>query len=760
MITSLPARRAFPQTKFHRPPVRQEHVERAGLLAALDAAASAKVVIVCAPPGFGKSTLLAQWAARQVDDVAWLSLEAEDTGERFWAAVIEAVHPFLGSRIGDLLAASDALDLDLRDAVLVPLLDAMADRDEPLDLVLDDLHAVEDAATLEALDWWLERLPRQHRVLVTTRLEPTLRSLNRLRVGGEVMDVRTDDLRFGTAEAAEFLNTGLGLALDDAQIAELDRTVEGWPAALYLAAMRLRLGDEVGEVVAQLTANDADLIGHLTDEVLRSLPPDDRQVTLEAAVLDRFSQELCAHVVGTDAGAFRRLVRGSLLVVPLDESRTWFRFHHLLRDVLRVRLAEAGDARLRALHRAAGEWFETEGGESELDDAVHHLLAAQDWDRAAGLLARHAVRFVQSGAMGGRAREWLAAVPVNVVRGDARYCFVAALLAALDGDGRRFDELLAAGERAGWTGPMPDGTPSFDLAAQALRGMLATGDLGASVADAERALSQLPVGGEVRALVQAFTSWHMWLLGRVDDAEALARATTTEHDRRISGQLPLVGALPCAVLALSATERGDLEVAALLVERAVALRDAGTMRASPHALPVTCAAARLHTATGHADRAVDACRRGLALAPDWRGSSLMVPATLLELARAHQAAGDAVAAGDAQRQARRRMLDVRDGGTLPAALDALGPSPITIPDQRPSLRDVDGVDELSERELEVLRALTGDGSLREIGNLLFISYNTVKTHSRTLYAKLAVTSREEAVERGRALGLIPGGPTG
>jgi LuxR family maltose regulon positive regulatory protein len=740
----------FPRTKFHRAPIREEHVERTGLLTTMMAAPE-RLVLVSAPPGFGKSTLLAQWAAaeQRFRAGAWVSLDADDVGTRFWAAILESLRD-LDLPVEALLLSAGSDDVDLRDAVLVPLLDLLADAQEPRFLVIDDLHVVEDAPTIDALDWVLSRMPGQHRVLIASRSVPPLDSLSRLRLQGDVLDIRVDDLRFADDEVGRFLVGGLGLALDTDAIAALQERFAGWPAALYLAALRLRLGDSVSDVTTNLGSTDTEMIGHLTDEVLRSMPPVDRRFTVEASALDRFNAELCERVLGQDAAAFQRLTNASLLVVALDEDRRWFRFHHLLRDVLQARLAAADPERMRALHLVAGEWFAAEGDESEQHEAVQHFVAARAWDQAAELLARHAITFVQSGALGIRARLWIDAVPGHVVRADARLCFVAALLAGLDGDSPRLERHLDAGAGAGWAGPMPDGTPSFALAALALRGMLVTGGLDEAVLSAREALERLPPGGDVRAMLAAFTSWHLYLVGDIDGAEALARETALAHARGVSGALPLVATLPTAVLGLAALERGDIEVARLLCERAVAVRDLGALGYSRHALPVTCAAARLATLEGDPAAAVRICRRGLELAQDWRGSSLMVPSVLLELARAHAALGDVAGLAEAQRAARIRLMDVADAGRLPAELDALGAR------ARPSLRSTPGVEELSEREYEVLRALTGAASLREIASNLFISHNTIKTHVRTLYAKLGVDSREAATARGRELGLLTG----
>ena len=601
--------------------------------------------------------------------------------------------------------------------------------------MLDDLHLV-DEATHDSLDWVLSRLPASHQVLMASRRELPLPGLARARMRGEVLDVRTDDLRFAAGEAERFLGERLGLALAPGEAAALDARTEGWPAALYLAALRLRLGDEVADVLDQLSG--ADLFGALTDELLRSSPEHERRFIVDTSVLDRFNAGLCARLLGDDGGAFRALTRTSLLFMPLDRSRTWFRCHHLMRDALRARLTAEEPDRARELHRRAGAWFESEGGEGELHEAMRHYLAAREWDLAAELLARHALAFVQSGALGGRAREWLAGFPPDVVREDARLSYVSALLAALGGDRAARDAWLAAASAAGWEGPMPDGTASLELAGACLSALLCFDDLGGAVAAADEALAALPPAAPQRAAIHALTAWHEYLRAEFDSAER--HAADASGSLRALRVLPLVAYLPSAVLSLVAAERGDVDAAVAHAHDAVAARDAGPLRGAPHTLPVTCAAARVQVITGRPDLAVERCLAGLEFARGWRDSSLMVPATLRELARAYAANGDDDAAAAAERAAQERIAGAHDAGALQA--------------KPPSLRTVDGVDELSTREIEVLAALGRPGSLREVADQLFISRNTIKTHTRALYGKLGVASREEAVEKGRALGLL------
>lgn len=755
----------FPLTKFHRPDPRSEHVRRQALLDAIDRS-GARVVVVDAPAGFGKSTLLAQWADRasaRADGagprrVAWVSLDPEDAGDRLWAAVLAALRPLVGDALDPALEAAASPDADLRDDVLVPVLDAL-ETAEPLALVLDDLHlAVDDPRTRSSLDWVLGRLPRPHAVLIATRRDPGLDALRRLRMHGELLDVRTQDLRFGGDETGRFLRDGLGLELAADDVAALDDRVEGWPAALYLAALRLRTGDSVEEVMARMRERDEELFGDLADEVLRSWPAAERRLVRDTAVLDRFTVDLCVRLLGDDPearGAFRSLTRTSLLLTPLDGTRTWFRSHHLLREVLRGRLLSEDPAYARELHVRAGEWFETEGGESELDEAMRHYLEAREWDRAAELLACHSIRFVQSGALGGRAREWVDRFPAEVVRADPRLCFVTALLRALDGDREGRDDWLQRGRRGGWAGPMPDGTASYDLAAEWATALVCFDDLGTASAAAERALGRLPAGAPVRAAVEALAAWHAHLAGDPERAEELARAARDARAELPDAGLSLVDHLPQAVLALQAADRGDLEGAERLAAAAVLARDDGPLRRAPHALPVACARARASTLAGRPADAAATCRAALELVRGWNDSSLMVPAVLLELARAHAALGDATGTRSAVARARRLLGRARDAGVLPnqlaAVLTEIGDPADGAPPAVP--------EELSAREVGVLRALSGSGSLRELADSLFISRNTIKTHTRSLYAKLGVASREEAVARGRALGLI-GTPTG
>jgi LuxR family transcriptional regulator, maltose regulon positive regulatory protein len=750
----VPSAVVFPRTKFHRPPARDEHVPRDPLLDRIDRS-GARVLFVTAPPGFGKSTLLAQWSAGRDDPgrSAWVSVDADDRGARLWAAVLAALHPILGDALDDALRASTAPDADLRDDVLVALLDALATTDEPIALVLDDVHLVlGDDRTRSSIDWVLDRLPAPHAVAIGSRRTAELRALGRRRVQGELFEVRTDALRFDRDESTAFVRHGLGIDLQDDVIAALDDRVEGWPAALYLAALRVRLGEPVEGLLGHdtLSAGDEELFGGLADEVLASWPPHHRRFVREASLLPRFTADLCVRTLGGDPDetrqAFRELTRTSLLLIPLDRGRTWFRCHHLLRDVLRARLEDEEPERARELHVRAGAWLESEGGESELYEALEHYLAARSWEPAAELLATHSLRLVGFGVLAARARGWLARFPPELLRTDARLAYVAALVAAVEGDQAGRDAWLATGAEAGWDGLMPDGTASYALAADALAALVCFDDVGSALAAGARVLDALPRAAPARSAVEAATAWHELLRGNLDAADALARRALAGQELLPAVGLPLVAPLSSAVLALVALDRGRTEVAEGHVEAARAALLDGPLRTAPQALPVVAARARLALAHGRTDEAVARCRTGLEHARGWRDPSLMVPALLVELARACAADGDHDGATEALREARDRVDLARDPGALRTAIAAL-------PAGRQSRTPGDGAD-LSERELDVLRALAGSGSLRDVAAGLRVSHNTVKTHARTLYAKLGAGSRAEAVAAGRELGLL------
>lgn len=735
----------FPRTKFQAPLARPEQIRRSALLERVDVG-DARLIVATAPAGFGKTTFLGQWIAGR-GGTAWVSVDADDAGPRLWSALLTALRPALGPGLDELLVATAAPDVDVRDDVLVGLLDRLAEPSEPLTIVLDDAHLVlDDPPTRAALDWFLERLPAPHAIALGSRRTLPLTALGRRGVRGELVVVGVDELRFTAGESARFLREGLGLDVSDGTIDALEHHVEGWPAALYLAALRMRLGGGAAPGGTEPRADEA-TFGVLADEVLGSWPAGHRRFVRDVSLLDRFTLDMCVRALRGDEDevrrAFRELTGSSLLLIPLDRGRTWFRCHHLLRDVLRERIEDEDPARARAIRARAGAWLESEGGESELDDALDQYLAAEAWDEAAELLAAHGLRLIEFDGRDQRARRRLERFPEQRRRTDARLAYVAALVATVEGDRIGRDAWLATGAAAGWEGPMPDGTGSFALAADVLAALVCFDDPPSAVAAGDRVLEQLPPAAPAAVVVAAFAGWHALLDGDLEHAERRA-------DQALAGQMRLPWAGPSvvtplahAVRALVALERDAPDAAERSVVAATAAIAADPPRNPLHVLPLRVAESSLALRRGRTDEAAEVCHAAGRQIAGWRDHSMLVPALLAQRAQVAVAQGDRPAAAVACRDAEQRLATASGVRLLRRAVArAAGP-----------VRDDDG-GALSERELDVLRALAGTGSLRDVADGLRISRNTVKTHARALYAKLGVGSRQEAVRCGYERGLL------
>ena len=434
---------------------------------------------------------------------------------------------------------------------------------------------------------------------MASRRELPLPGLARARMRGEVLDVRTDDLRFAAGEAERFLGERLGLALAPGEVAALDARTEGWPAALYLAALRLRLGDERRDVLDQLAG--ADLFGALTDELLRSSPEHERRFIVETSRARPLQRRAVRAAAGRRRAARSarspaprccscRSTAAHLVPLPSPAARRAPRAAH-------GRGARSGRGSCTA---APARWFESEGGEGELHEAMRHYLAAREWDLAAELLARHALAFVQSGALGGRAREWLAGFPPDVVRADARLSYVSALLAALDGDRAARDAWLAAARRRGL------GRPDARRHRLARAGRrvprprcCASTTSAAPWPPPTRRSRRCPPAAPLRAAIHALTAWHEYLRGDLDAARTrhAARRERRAAPACLGGRCRSWPTCPARCSSLVAAERGDVDAAAAHADDAVAARDAGPLRGAPHTLPVTCAAARVQVIT-------------------------------------------------------------------------------------------------------------------------------------------------------------------
>jgi LuxR family maltose regulon positive regulatory protein len=400
-------------TKLYVPRPRAGLVARPRLGERLRQGADARLVLVSAPAGFGKTTLLADGLAGDGLPVAWLSLGPEDREpSAFWTGVVTALRtaaPDVGSTALELAAATPLPTEHL----LAALLNDLAATQGELWLVLDDYHLVDSPDVGDGVAFFLDRLPRQVHVVLATRADPGL-PLSRWRVRGELVEIRAADLRFTADEVGAYLSA---LDLAPADVTALTDRTEGWIAALQLAALSLRGRADAGGFIARFAGDDRYIVDYLVEEVLARQPEPVRDFLLRTSVLDRLTGPLCDAVTGGDTGpgsgteTLVALERANLFVVPLDDRREWFRYHHLFADVLRARvLAEHADL-VPGLHQRASRWYEDH---DLVADAVGHALAARDVDRAAYLmeLAAPAIRRDRREAV---LHDWLRALPDDVL---------------------------------------------------------------------------------------------------------------------------------------------------------------------------------------------------------------------------------------------------------------------------------------------------------------------------------------------------------
>jgi LuxR family maltose regulon positive regulatory protein len=377
--TTTPVEAAIPDpdrllaTKLHIPQLRPGFLARPRLLELLSEGTDAELTLVCAPAGFGKTSLLGDWARRSRRPVAWLSLDGGDCDPvRFWryvAAALDRARPGIRRRVDALFRGGQPTP----EAVVTGLVNGLVEGPETVVLVLDDYHLIEAPAVHDSLAVLLERLPPQLRLVLASRADPPL-PLARLRARGQLTELREPDLRFTPEEAADLLRAAVGAELPETAVAALGDRTEGWAAGLQLAALSLQGHADVGAFVERFSGSHRFVLDYLTEEVLDRQPEQLRSFLLQTSILTRLSGELCDAVTGRTDGQqlLEQAERANLFLHPLDEVRGWWRYHHLFADLLRVRLAQEQPDRVPELHRAAAAWHEAQG---LADEAIGHALA-------------------------------------------------------------------------------------------------------------------------------------------------------------------------------------------------------------------------------------------------------------------------------------------------------------------------------------------------------------------------------------------------
>lgn len=648
------------ESKLRVPARRPGAVARQRLNERLHGASRSALIVLSAPAGFGKTTLLVEWLATAPaggPSVAWLSLDQRDNDPTvFWSYVVAALETAAAGVGAGALPMLQSPQSSTEAALAVLLNDLHAVPEDIL-LVLDDYHLVEAPEIHDGMAFVLEHLPSQLHLVLATRADPAL-ALARLRGRGELVEVRAADLRFNAEESAAYLNGSMGLALTKNDVASLDGRTEGWIAALQLAALSMQGRDDASAFIAGFAGDDRYIVDYLAEEVLERQPAHVREFLLRTSILDRLTGPLCDAVTGQQGGkaSLVALERANLFLVPLDGRREWYRYHHLFADVLQAHLlAEYGDE-VPALHRRASAWFEQNGASSH---AIDHALAAADFPRAAHLMEL-AIPAVRRERREVELRRWVRSLPDEVVR--VRPVLGIAFVGAL-AQGEEFDsveERLRDIERSlrSESGVWPEQPPpdvvvvdeeafklipgSIELYRAALA--LANGDLDGTVRHAREATSLAPPDDHlVRGSAAGLSGLASWTTGDLESAHQSYAECVTELQRvgmttdvlgccialgdlrtgqgrlgeamrtyewaldlasRESGEQPLRGTADMHVgIAGVLLERGDLPAAAEHLARSQQLGEHNGLRQNAYRWRV--AMARLRAAEGDLDGAVE-----------------------------------------------------------------------------------------------------------------------------------------------------------
>ncbi len=730
------------------------------------------LTVVTGPAGAGKTMALAVWAAAQPGTVAWLSVDEYDNRPGvFWPYVVSSLRRS-GVALPRALSAA-ARGRAAQHAFLLRLLSALTAQDPPVTLILDDFHLLTEPKVLSGLDFALRNAGPGLRLVISSRMDPLL-PLHRRRLAGELTEIRTSDLAFTVSEAGQLMSQH-GSQLSPDSLESLTRRAEGWAAGIRLAALSMDAHPDPDQFVKELINEDSALTSFLVEEVLNAQPPEVREVLLSTSILEQVSAEAASDMTGNERaeGILTALARTNTFVQPIGGG--WFRYHTLFAEVLRLKLRHQFPDRSAALHLRAARWYERNG---RLADAVRHAAQAGDWQLAASMVIDGlAVSEIIDPGRGHSLAEEFAGMPDGETWSAPQPYFVSAAVALVRHGPQVSAAVLDVAE--GCLERLHTDQATCRLAAAMLRLAIfrRTGNLAGAiraVASAETMARALPAGTLAQhprthtRLLSARGAVELWS-GNLDDAAvALNAGLTTAAEA--GGSYERADCL--GYLALVETLRGRLGSAADLAARA---QSAVTTDEQLSSAPRPNPAALIALAWVHLEQH-DLRQAGRAL-KEMNVMLTVSPDRFLSGLACSVAARGALLEGDAD-MAERYLAKARSGWSVPAWLDSrlmavesqvaaavsINQRPLMSAhrhDAAPASSHNSGettvplvVEPLTEREQEVLRHLSDMLSTEEIASEMFISANTVKSHLKSIFRKLAAARRSEAVRRARQLELI------
>jgi LuxR family maltose regulon positive regulatory protein len=726
------------ETKLVAPLVRPGTIARGELVNRLTAPNASSVAGIFAPAGYGKTTLLAQSIAHEQRPVAWVALDEGDNDPVVLLLHIAvAIHRV--SALNPALFAMLSSPGPFEPIVIHRVCSELSTVAEHV-LVLDDVHLVSGLFSRDAIAALALDAAQGSLVVLSGRGSEGL-PIARLRATGRLLEIGAADLALDETETCGVLkHAGVSVSAGDAAL--LARRTEGWAIGVYLAALSLGASATMDETLAAFTGEDRYVVDYVRSEFLGGLAPPDVHFLTATSILDRLRGPLCDAVLQTTGSArkLEELERSNLNVVPLDRTRDWYRYHHLLRDALRSELVRREPAAIPALHRRAAAWLE---GNGEPVAAVEHALAVGDLDHAARLIAPLVLVLERSGR-GATTRRWLDAVGPDAVAQRPELALAAGWFAALEGDGTAAQRWLSIAAERSEEGFPALGAASARSAVALLRATICAGGVAQMRADAEFVVESEEPWGPWRPIAVVLLGFALVLAGEDRRAEEVLLEGVREASRVHGHQ---IWAPALAQLALYALERGELSDAEALAREAREQSVPATATTnSAFALAVS---ARVAQRRGDSRRVaeyvagVQLRRPRLTAARPWISSL-----TLLQLARVHIAAGDSGGARTILGDLNDLLRERPDLGIVGDQAKRLAEHVRTLPTTSA------GATTLTPAELRLLPLLPTHLSFPEIGKRLFLSRHTIKTQAISVYHKLDVSSRGAAVARAREVGLL------
>jgi LuxR family transcriptional regulator, maltose regulon positive regulatory protein len=733
-------------SKLRHPLMRRGTVRRSLLIERLARDDSRPIVSVVAPAGYGKTTLLSQWAERDGQSFAWVSVEEPDNDPKvlltYVAEALDAVEP-IDERVFDALASPAS---SVPGSVVPRLGSAFSSMSTPVALVLDDVHLLQNRECRDALSVLADHVPGGSRLALAGRAEPPLR-VARLRAEGKIVEIGPDDLSLTPDEASSLLRNA-DVALGEDEAAELYQRTEGWPAGLYLAALYLKEGGPLASAAASFGGADRLVSEYVESEFLSRVSRGHREFLTRTAVLERMCGPLCDAVLQLSGSAtvLADLERSNLLLIPVDRRGEWYRYHHLFRDMLLAELRRHEPGLMPVLQRRAAEWYERNGAPGE---ALEYRIKAGEVDAAARLIGALAAPTYQQGRVATAERWFRWLEDHRAMENHPAIAVLAAVLSALTGKPAHAERWAGLAEQGSAVASLPDGSPSMEPWLALLRALLCRDGVDQMRANAELAAKTVPVTSFWRTASILFLGLAHLMGGEPDQADLIFENAAAEGQ---AGGAAIGACVALAERSLLAISRDAWDLARQYLSEARSVARDAKLEDYPPITLLHAVAARMALHDASLPRAREELTRAQRLRP---GLTYALPhlavQARIELARVHLALSDFAAARTLLREAdellsRRPGLGVfaRQAGDLRAELShARGSAEL-------------GASALTAAELRLLPMLSTHLSFPEIAGELFLSRNTIKSEAHAIYRKLGASSRSQAVTRAQKLGLLEG----